>query len=120
MLTDVPAIYKSLTRGQLAGILLSVLSLVTGLFLVCSSAWFITATALTGLGVLGVQGYNIFLPSAIIRFLALSRPLNRYIERLYTHKVTLNKSSSSRGWLFEKIAQLDKVDLVKFRSAKLL
>jgi ATP-binding cassette subfamily C protein CydC len=120
MLTNIPVIYKRLSKGQLIGILMAILSLVAGLLLVCSSAWFITATALTGLGVLGVQGYNIFLPSACIRFLALSKPLNRYVERIYTHKVTLNKSSSSRGWLFDKIAQLKKAELVKFRSAQLL
>lgn len=99
---------------------MAILSLAAGLLLVCSSAWFITATALTGLGVLGVQGYNIFLPSACIRFLALYKPLNRYVEKIYNHKVTLNKSSSSRGWLFDKIARLKKAELVKFRSAQLL
>jgi ATP-binding cassette subfamily C protein CydC len=120
MLANVPFIYKRLTNGQPAGILMSIVSLVAGLLLVCISAWFITATALTGMGVIGVQGYNIFLPSACIRFLALSKPLSKYIERIYNHKVTLNQSSSSRGWLFEKIAQLKKDELIKFRSAQLL
>jgi ATP-binding cassette, subfamily C, bacterial CydC len=120
MLTRIPIIYKRLSKGQLIGILLAILSLASGLLLVCSSAWFITATALTGLGVLGLQGYNIFLPSAIIRFLALSKPLNKYVERIYSHRVTFNKSSSTRGWLFDKIAQMKKAELVKFRSAQLL
>ena len=109
-----------MTRTQPLGILTALLTLVAGLLLVCSSAWFITATALTGLGIFGLQGYNIFLPSACIRFLALAKPFSRYFEKMYNHKITFDRSSSSREWLFGKIAHGKKPELLKFRSAQLV
>ena len=120
MLTNLPVFYRKLNKFQIAGIILSILSLLVGFLLVSCSSWFITATALTGLGVIGIQGYNIFLPSAFIRFLALAKPLAKYKERLYTHKITLDILSSSRQWIFGKILNLRKEELIKFRSSQIL
>jgi ATP-binding cassette, subfamily C, bacterial CydC len=120
MLTKIPGIYKKLSRAQWVGIFLAVSALSCGLLLVSCSAWFITATALTGLGIIGLQGYNIFLPSSVIRFLALARPVNKYFENRYTHRVTLDKLSLARAWVFDKILMFKKAELVKFRSSRLL
>jgi ATP-binding cassette subfamily C protein CydC len=120
LLNKIPHIYRQPSPGKLYGVLLAILSLLAGLLLVGSSAWFITATALTGMGLLSLQSYNLFLPGAAIRFLAIARPLTKYAERLCTHRITLRILGASRGWIFDKIFQLGKHELVKFRSAELL
>ena len=120
LLNKIPRIYRKASPGKGYGILLAILSLVAGLLLVGSSAWFITATALTGMGLISLQSYNLFLPGAAIRFLAIARPLTKYAERLCTHRITLRILGTSRSWIFDRIFRLNKQELVKFRSAELL
>ena len=119
-LNKIPQIYRKASPGKISGLLLAATSLLAGLLLVGTSGWFITATALTGMGLLSLQSYNLFLPGAAIRFLAIAKPLTKYIERLCTHRKTLHTLGASRSWIFDKIFHLGKHELVKFRSADLL
>jgi ATP-binding cassette, subfamily C, bacterial CydC len=120
LLNKIPRIYRKTSPGKIYGLLLAAASLLAGLLLVGTSGWFITATALTGMGLISLQSYNLFLPGAAIRFLAIAKPFTKYIERLCTHRMTLQTLGASRSWIFDKIFHLGKENLIKFRSAELL
>lgn len=83
--------------GALAlALLLSAITLAAGIALLGTSGWFITATALTTLGL----GFNLFVPSALVRAFSFIRILARYGERFVGHNATLRLLSDLRGWLF--------------------
>lgn len=88
----------------LAGVLLIVLSLVAGVVLLALSGWFITASALAGVGLL--MGLDIFTPGAGIRLAAIVRTGSRYAERLVTHEATFRILSDLRTGLFGRLAAL--------------
>lgn len=77
-------------------LLLSAIALAAGTALLGTSGWFITATALTTLGL----GFNLFVPSALVRAFSFIRILARYGERFVGHNATLRLLSDLRGWLF--------------------
>jgi ATP-binding cassette subfamily C protein CydC len=77
-------------------LLLSAITLAAGIALLGTSGWFITATALTTLGL----GFNLFVPSALVRAFSFIRILARYGERFVGHNATLRLLSDLRGWLF--------------------
>lgn len=80
-------------------LLLALITLAAGVALLGVSGWFITATALTSLGL----AFNLFVPSASIRGLSFVRILARYFERLVGHNTTLKLLSDLRGWLFARL-----------------
>src|SRR3954466_16261181 len=54
------------------------------------SGWFLTGAAIAGLGGLAAaQSFNVLLPSAGIRLLAILRTAFRYLERLSGHAAAL-------------------------------
>lgn len=75
---------RSLWRGAV----LSVAVLAAGAALLGLSGWFITASGLAGMAGIGLA-FDVFRPSAGVRFLALGRTAARYGERLLTHEATL-------------------------------
>ncbi|WP_449396561.1 thiol reductant ABC exporter subunit CydC [Devosia riboflavina] len=77
-------------------LLLSAITLAAGIALLGASGWFITATALTTLGL----GFNLFVPSSLVRAFSFIRILARYGERFVGHNATLRLLSDLRGWLF--------------------
>lgn len=77
------------------GMALSVTVLIMGVALLALSGWFITAAAAAGMIGLGTI-FNVFAPSAMVRFLALGRTAARYGERLTTHDATLRALSNLR------------------------
>ncbi len=95
------------------GMTLSLVVLLMGVALLALSGWFITAAAAAGLIGLGTL-FNVFAPSAMVRFLALGRTAARYGERLMTHDATLRALSNLRVKLlggvlnapFRKLEQL--------------
>lgn len=95
--------FRTLFIGQAKGLLLALLlSLVTlgaGVALLGTSGWFITAAALTTAGL----GFNLFVPSALVRAFSFIRILARYGERLAGHDATLRLLSDIRGWLFARL-----------------
>lgn len=81
-------IFRAIPAGVAAGAALSLLVLIFGTLLLGVSGWFITATGIAGLAGAGII-FDVFRPSAAIRFLALGRTVARYGERLLTHDATL-------------------------------
>lgn len=81
----------AMTRGAA----LSVIVLLMGAALLGLSGWFITATGLAGLAGIGIA-FDVFRPSAGVRFLALGRTAARYGERVLTHDATLRALAALR------------------------
>lgn len=93
----------------IAGLALILVSLFAGVALLALSGWFITASALAGLGVIAVL--DIFAPGAGIRLAAVTRTMARYGERLVTHEATFRLLADLRLALFERLLRLDEAQL---------
>ncbi|OYX14319.1 MAG: thiol reductant ABC exporter subunit CydC [Rhizobiales bacterium 32-66-8] len=120
-LTPVLALYGGKRRlAVLGGIALAVLTLLAGMALLGLSGWFITGTAIAGLSATSAIAFNVFLPSAGIRFLALARTGARYGERLVTHEATLGILADLRARLFLGWAAPGAAQRLLARPAKLL
>lgn len=72
-------------------------------FLLGLSGWFITGAALAGLAGVGAA-FNVLLPSAAIRLLAILRTGLRYIERVSGHEAALKALAALRPILFQDLA----------------
>lgn len=69
------------------------------------SGWFITGAALAGLGgLVTAQAFNVLLPSAAIRLLAILRTGSRYVERVSSHDAALKALAALRPALFAAMA----------------
>ena len=69
------------------------------------SGWFLTGAAIAGLGGLAAaQAFNVLLPSAGIRLLAILRTAFRYLERLSGHAAALKALAAIRPALFAALA----------------
>ncbi len=79
------------------GIALAMVPALAGIALLGVAGWFITSAAIAG--VTGVL-LNIFMPSAMIRGLAIARTLGRYGERLTTHDATFRFLTDLRRRIF--------------------
>lgn len=104
-------------RRMALGAFLSALVVLAGMALLGTSGWFITATALVGLS--GVM-FNVFVPSASIRLLALGRTFGRYAERMVTHDATLGVLAALREKLFRGWAAPQAARTLLRRPARLL
>jgi ATP-binding cassette subfamily C protein CydC len=71
--------------------------------LMALSGWFIASMAVSGAS--GMP-FNYFFPSAGIRFLAITRTVGRYAERLVSHEATFRILSELRVWLFKRFVPL--------------
>ncbi len=92
-------LFRQRSRAFSLALLLSLITLLSGVALLGTSGWFITATALTTLGL----GFNLFVPSSMVRGFSFIRILARYGERLVGHNATLKLLSDLRGWLFAQL-----------------
>lgn len=97
------------------GAALSIAVLVMGAALLGLSGWFITATGLAGLAGIGIA-FDVFRPSAGVRFLALGRAAARYGERLLTHDATLRALAALRVVLLRGFARSDAKTLAQLRG----
>ncbi len=107
-------------RGLALGLLLAVLTVLAGIGLLGLAGWFITATALAGAQVATALVFDVFMPSAGIRLLALGRTLSRYGERLATHDATLGVLAALRERLFRAWSGPHAARLLQLRPARLL
>ncbi len=89
----------------LRGALLALAVLLAGAGLLGLSGWFITATGVAGLAGVGIA-FDVFRPSAGVRFLAFGRTAARYGERILTHDATLRSLAALRVELFASMARL--------------
>jgi len=107
-------------RRLLLGAALATLTVLAGIALLGTSGWFITATGLAGLSATAALAFNVFVPSAGIRLLALSRTFGRYAERLVTHDATLGVLASLRTRLFRGWAEPQAARALLRRPSRLL
>ncbi len=101
-----------------AGLALAVLSLAAGIALLALSGWFITASALAGLGL--IVALDIFTPGAGIRLAALTRTVSRYLERLITHEATFRLLADLRIEVFSRLLRHDEIQLRSLRRGDTL
>ncbi|WP_440589394.1 thiol reductant ABC exporter subunit CydC [Pseudacidovorax intermedius] len=107
-------------RALALGAVLAVLTSLAGIGLLGLSGWFITATALAGLQVSAALVFDVFMPSAGIRLLALGRTGARYAERLVTHDATLGVLAGLRERLLRGWARPEAARQLLLRPARLL
>ncbi len=101
-------------RGALLALLLAVLTILSSIALMMTSAWLISTAALQlGIASLGVA------PTAV-RFFGLSRALFRYLERLSSHDVTFRLLARLRVWFYARIEPLSLAQRYSFRSGDLI
>lgn len=103
----------------LRGALLSFVVLGMGVALLGLSGWFITAAAAAGLAGLGAV-FDVFRPSAMVRFLALGRAAARYGERLLTHDATLRALEALRVTLLTHLMAAPHAKMIRVRGAQAL
>ena len=101
------------------GALLSAIVLIMGVALLGQSGWFITAAAAAGLAGLGTV-FDVFRPSAMVRFLALGRAAARYGERVLTHDATLRALEVLRTRLLSGLLSAPYTRMVHLRGAQAL
>jgi len=107
-------------RALLLGGLLAAITVLAGMALLGLSGWFITATALAGLHAATAFTFDVFMPSAGIRLLALGRTASRYGERLVTHDATFAVLAALRVRLFRGWARPEAARALLMRPARLL
>lgn len=117
-----PFLHLLLTAAPWAmarGAALTVIVLLMGAALLGLSGWFITATGIAGIAGIGIA-FDVFRPSAGVRFLALGRTAARYGERLLTHDATLRALAALRVTLLRGQARLGYRELASLRSEAVL
>ena len=112
-------IWRAERAALLRGVALSIIVLVMGLALLGLSGWFITAAGLAGLLGLGAT-FDIFRPSAGVRFLAMGRTAARYGERLLTHDATLRALAALRIRLLQALSGQGWERLGRLRGSEML
>jgi len=117
----VARLYMSARPAMLAlGAGLAATTVLMGMALLGLSGWFIAATALAGMQVASAMAFDVFMPSAAIRLLAIGRTASRYGERLVTHEATLGVSAALRERLFLGWARPRAARRLLARPARLL
>ncbi|MDB5825883.1 MAG: putative thiol reductant exporter, CydC subunit, partial [Variovorax sp.] len=107
-------------RALLVGALLASLTVLAGMALLGLSGWFITATALAGANVATAFMFDVFMPSAGIRLLAVGRTASRYGERLVTHDATFAVLAALRVRLFRGWARAGAARELLMRPSRVL
>lgn len=100
--------------GAIFGIFMSFIATLSSIGLMASATWFLSAMAVYGFYDIVL---NIFIPSALIRLLAVTRTLLRYGERYYTHDATFRLIAYLRVFLFERALDLKLEDALKLKSS---
>ena len=104
----------------LLGLLLGLILAFSSIALLTLSGWFIASSAFAGLTAATAANFNYFLPAASIRFLALTRILSRYFDRVINHEFTFRILADLRVWFYQKIIPLAPAKLLQHRSGDLL
>ncbi|WLT08199.1 ATP-binding cassette domain-containing protein [Bartonella apihabitans] len=111
---------RIIRKKMLWGLVFAILTALSTIGLLCLSGWFITATGIAGLTIAATRVFDVFMPSAAIRFFALLRTGARYAERLVNHDATFMQSRGLRLQLFKTIAQRKSLRDLAMRPARLL
>ncbi|MCC0030942.1 MAG: ATP-binding protein, partial [Brucellaceae bacterium] len=105
----------SLARGTA----LAIVVLAFGIALLGLSGWFITAAGMAGLAGIGIA-FDVFRPSAGVRFLALGRTAARYGERMLTHDATLRSLAALRVSLLQALTRRPPAETQALRASEQL
>ncbi|MDO6799546.1 amino acid ABC transporter ATP-binding/permease protein [Shimia thalassica] len=108
-------VWNAAPAAMRRGALMAVAVLLMGAALLGLSGWFITATGLAGIAGIGI-GFDVFRPSAGVRFLALGRAGARYGERIFTHDATLRALSTLRISLMRRLSRLSLPEMQRLRG----
>ncbi|MFD0978995.1 amino acid ABC transporter ATP-binding/permease protein [Tropicimonas aquimaris] len=119
LLSVFAVILRSESWALARGIALSVIVLAMGVTLLGLSGWFIVAAGAAGLAGTGAV-FDVFRPSAAVRFLALGRTAARYGERLLTHDATLRALALLRVRLLARISATPFEAMSRYRGAQVL
>ncbi|MBY0242749.1 MAG: ABC transporter ATP-binding protein, partial [Burkholderiaceae bacterium] len=119
-LSAVAALYRQSTGRLVLGAVLATLVVLAGIALLATSGWFISAAGLAGLSAAAALAFNVFVPGAAIRLLALVRTFGRYAERVVTHDATLAVLAGVREQLFRGWAGPSAARALLHRPARLL
>ena len=111
---------RGVRRTLVGGALLALATALAGSALLGLSGWFISATALAGLSVATALAFDVFMPSAGIRLLAIGRTGLRYAERLATHAATLRLLRHARGHLFRAWSARGAAARLRLHPARIL
>src|SRR5690625_4356388 len=103
-------------RLTLAALLIATVTVFAGVGLLGVAGWFLTTAFLAGTMV----GFNVFIPSALVRGLSILRIVSRYLERVTGHQVTLGLQSEVRSRSFARIGALRPEQLARFRDGDLV
>lgn len=104
-------------RWIVAGIALSLATLIANMGLMALAGWFIAAMALAG--VTG-SALDYFTPAAMIRAFAIVRTAGRYLERLVTHEATFRLLAQLRVWFYLQLEPLAPATLQTHRGGDLV
>ncbi|TCO73995.1 amino acid ABC transporter ATP-binding/permease protein [Rhodovulum euryhalinum] len=110
-------IWRAQPAALIRGTALAVTVVAAGVALLGLSGWFITAAGAAGLAGIGIA-FNVFQPSAAVRFLALGRTAARYGERMLTHDATLKSLKDIRVGLLRGVLDLPFQRLARLRGAE--
>ncbi|MCG8642403.1 MAG: cysteine/glutathione ABC transporter ATP-binding protein/permease CydC [Desulfobacterales bacterium] len=113
-------LFKYHWRMMLAGLILSVATLVAGIGLLSLSGWFLSASAVAGLSLVTAQAFNYFTPGGGVRFFSMMRTVSRYGERLATHEATFRLLTRLRVWAWDKVLPLSARNMQGLRQGELL
>lgn len=101
----------------LAGLALSLVTLLANVGLMALSGWFIAAMALAGISGIPI---NYHFPAAGIRTLAIWRTVGRYAERVVSHQASLRILAGLRVWIYQRMEPLAPARLEGYASGDLL
>ncbi|WP_414501249.1 MULTISPECIES: thiol reductant ABC exporter subunit CydC [unclassified Zymobacter] len=102
------------------GFLLNLIALVSSVSLMALSGWFISGAAVAGLLEATRIAFNYAIPSAGVRFFAITRTASRYGERVTTHEGTLKLLSVLRRSTYLRIEPLSPAALQRLGSGELM
>lgn len=103
-LTRILGLWRGQTGWLTAGVIISVLSALTGVALLVLAARVVAAAVVQGSGV-PVLATGFGLAALLwLRPVMLFRPIARYLERLVTHEATFRALAQTRIWFFRRLA----------------
>lgn len=108
--TDIHTLIRAQEKAErprlLAAALCAVVVSVGAVVLLGLSGWFLTASAIAGMGgVLVTKAFNYMIPSAMIRLTAILRTAGRYGERVTSHDAALYALAALRPQLFSALSR---------------
>ncbi|XKM14377.1 cysteine/glutathione ABC transporter ATP-binding protein/permease CydC [Orbaceae bacterium ac157xtp] len=118
LLLPIIKLYRHYLFNIILGMILVLFTLMSSLFLLSLSGWFLAATSIAG--VAGLYTFNYMLPAAGVRGSAIIRTVSRYFERLVNHNTTFKILAHLRLIAFNKILPLSREQLNQYQKADLL